>query len=208
MKVCIFGGTNPATNPKYIENAQKVGDFLVKHNFTKVWGGNAHGVLAEINKKFREAGKEHILVLPEVYSDDLETMEVDKVVMAKSICSRMESMLEQTCGGSIIVMPGGIGTIFEFWAAVECKRAEEFDVDIILFDYDGFYKHQLAHYDYINENGFTRIGQGGSPYRICPTDLFTIAKTPEEVIAAWNNGNYEYRSGRNKHSYPPPEPLP
>jgi len=183
MKVCIFGGTNPATNPKYIENAKKVGELLVEHKFEKVWGGNAHGVLAAINKHYQKKDIDHTLIIPEVYSDDLKTMNTKKVVKSKSICTRMEAMLEATDGGAIIVMPGGIGTIFEFWTAVECKRAEEFDVEIIVFNYDGFYKHQLAHYDFINENGFTKIGVGGSPYRICPTKLFHVAETPEQVVA-------------------------
>jgi len=182
MKVCVFGGTNPATNPKYIENAQKIGELLVKHDFEKVWGGNAHGVLAAINKHYQKQNKDHTLIIPEVYSDDLKTMNTKKVVKAKSICTRMEAMLEAADGGAIVVMPGGIGTIFEFWTAVECKRAEEFDIEIIVLNYDGFYQHQLAHFDFINKNGFTKIGVGGSPYRIEPTELFKVCGTPEEVV--------------------------
>jgi len=82
----------------------------------------------------------------------------------------------------VICIPGGIGTIYEFWSAVEYKRAEEFDIDIILLNYDNFYQHQIAHFDFINENGFTKIGKGGAPYKIDPKDLFHVCNTPDEVI--------------------------
>lgn len=181
MKVCVFGGTNPATNPKWYNVAMEMGKLLVAENFEKVWGGNAHGVLAQINKEYVEKGAKNTLFMPEAYKDDLETMETDTVVKTTSICERAEQML--AAADAVVVMPGGIGTIFEFWTAVEVRRAEEYDFDIILLDYKDFYKHQLSHYEFIYDEGFTRIGKGGAPYKICPKDLFVVKETPEEVIA-------------------------
>jgi len=181
MKVCVFGGTNPATNPKYYDVACEMGKLLVECDLEKVWGGNAHGVLAQIHKHYVENNAPNTLVIPEVYQDDLQTMTTDKVVTAETIAERTRGLIAPA--DAIIVMPGGIGTIYEFWAAVEYRRAEEFDYEIILLNYDNFFQHQLAHYDFINKNGFTKIGKGGAPYKICPTDLFMVASTPKEVIA-------------------------
>lgn len=180
MKVCVFGGTNPATNPKYYAVAEEMGKLLVEHKFEKVWGGNAHGVLAQMHKEFTLAGAPNTLFMPEAYKDDLKTMETDKVIKTQSICERAEAML--AAAEAVVVMPGGIGTIFEFWTAVEVRRAEEYDFDIILLNYDDFYQYQLAHYGFIYANGFTQIGRGGAPYKIDPKDLFTIATTPAAVI--------------------------
>ncbi|MCL2569951.1 MAG: LOG family protein [Firmicutes bacterium] len=180
MRVCIFGGTNPATNPKYYNAAEQVGKMLVAEGFEMVWGGNAHGVLAKIHKEYIEKNAKNTLFMPEAYKDDLKIMQTDEVVKTQTICGRAEAML--AAADIILVMPGGIGTIFEFWTAVEVRRAEEFCFEIVLFNYENFYKHQLAHYDFINENGFTKIGQGGAPYKIDPKDLFKVATTPEQVI--------------------------
>ena len=183
MKVCVFGGTNPATNPKWYGVAEEVGKLLVENNIELVWGGNSHGVLAKIYKEYVEKQGKQTLFLPEVYKDDLKSMETldsKEVVMTQTVCQRAEAML--AAADVVVVMPGGIGTIFEFWTAIEVRRAEEYKFDIILLDYDNFYKHQLAHYDFINDQGFTKIGVGGAPYRIDPKDLFKVAKTPKEVI--------------------------
>ena len=181
MKVCVFGGTNPATNPKYYDIACEMGKLFVEADIEKVWGGNAHGVLAQIHKHYVETGKPNTLVLPSAYEDDLKTMNTDKVVKTDTIADRTRGLIAPA--DVIVVMPGGIGTIYEFWAAVEYRRAEEFSYEIIMLNYDGFFKHQLAHFDFINENGFTKIGKGGAPYKIDPKNLFKVASTPQEVIA-------------------------
>ena len=180
MKVAVFGGTNPKTNPKWYNVAQEMGNLLVKNKFEMVWGGNAHGVLAEIHKKFQEKGGKNTLLLPKAYEDDLKSMDVSNVVMINSIADRTRAMLAKA--DAIVVMPGGIGTIYEFWSAVEYKRAEEFNYEIILLNYEDFFQYQLAHYGFIYDHGFMRIGFGGSPYKIDPKDLFRIATTPEAVI--------------------------
>ncbi|MCL2587683.1 MAG: LOG family protein [Firmicutes bacterium] len=186
-KVAIFGGTNPKTNPKWYAVAQEMGNLLVDNDFEMVWGGNAHGVLAEIHKKYQEKGAKNTLLLPEVYKDDLDSMDVDDVILIKTVADRTRAMLAKA--DAIIVMPGGIGTIYEFWSAVEYRRAEEFQFDIILLNYDDFFQYQIAHYGFIYNEGFMRIGFGGSPYKIDPKDLFSIATTPEDVIRLLKGGS-------------------
>jgi len=181
LKVCVFGGTNPATNPKWYSVAEEMGKLLVESNFEKVWGGNSHGVLAQIHKEYVEKNAPNTLFMPDAYKDDLKTMTTDTVIKTTSICERAEAMLAKA--DVVVVMPGGIGTVFEFWTAVEVRRAEEYKFEIILLNYDDFYQYQLAHYGFIWDNGFTQIGKGGAPYKICPRDLFMVCTTPQEVIA-------------------------
>ena len=180
MKVTVFGGTNPATNPKWYDVATRMGKLLVENGFEMVWGGNAHGVLAQIKRIYVDNNAPNTLVIPNAYKDDLKNMTTDKVVQVDTIAERTRGLIGPA--DVVITMPGGIGTIYEFWSAVEYKRAEEFNIEIILLNFDNFYQHQLAHYDFINEHGFTTIGKGGAPYKIHPRDLFRVATTPEEVI--------------------------
>jgi len=188
MKVCICGGTNPATNPKYFAVAQQMGELLVENDFEMVWGGNAFGVLSHVHKMYLEKRAKNTLVLPKAYESDLAQMQHDDnttVQKTKQVSSRTVAMFSQA--NAVVFIPGGIGTIYEFWSAVEYKRAEEFDIDIILLNYDNFYKHQLAHFDFINKNGFTKIGAGGAPYKIAPQDLFHVVKTPSDAIKILKN---------------------
>ena len=180
MKVCICGGTNPATNPKWMGFANKLGELLCEHDYEMVWGGNAFGVLSHIHKQYIDNEKANTLVMPKAYKDDLKVMTTDKVVKTELVVERTHQMFLMT--NVVICVPGGIGTVYEFWTAIEGKRAGEYDVDIILLDYNNFYKHQLEHFKFINDNGFTKIGKGGAPYTIEPKDLFVTVQTPEQVV--------------------------
>jgi len=146
-----------------------------------VWGGNAFGVLSHIHKEFIVRQKPNSLVMPRAYESDLLTMQTDKVVTTELVVERTHKMFMMT--NVVVVVPGGIGTIYEFWTAVEGKRAGEYDIDIILLNYNGFFNKQLEYFEFINENGFTKIGKGGAPYKIKPTELFKVVETPEQIIA-------------------------
>lgn len=180
MKVCVCGGTNPAVNPRWVEFAGRLGELLVKNNFEMVWGGNAFGVLSHVHKEFIAKNKANTLIMPHAYEGDLENMKTDKIVRTELVVERTHQMLLMT--HAVVICPGGIGTIYEFWSAVEGKRAGEYDIEIILLNYNGFFDKQLEFFNFINKEGFTKIGKGGAPYKIAPEDLFIVAKTPEEVI--------------------------
>jgi len=185
MKVCICGGTNPATNPKYFAVAQEMGELLVENDFEMVWGGNAFGVLSHVHQKYMDKQAKNTLILPKAYEGDLQQMQTGKgsgtsVHKTKEVSARTVTMFRMT--NAVVFIPGGIGTIYEFWSAVEYKRAEEFDIDIIMLNFDNFYQYQLAHFDFINKNGFTKIGKGGAPYKIAPEKLFHVCNTPADVI--------------------------
>jgi uncharacterized protein (TIGR00730 family) len=180
MKICVCGGTNPATNPKWLAFAKDLGDMLCANNFEMVWGGNAFGVLSNIHKEYIERHQANTVVMPRVYEKDLLEMQTDKIVRTDLVVERTHQMLLMT--HAVVVVPGGIGTIYEFWSAVEGKRANEYDIEIILLNYKGFFDSQLAWFDFINREGFTKIGAGGAPYKIAPTDLFKVAETPEQVV--------------------------
>ena len=185
MKVCICGGTNPATNKKWLGFATELGDLMTKcgNDFEMVWGGNAFGVLSNIHKEYIDKDKTNTLFLPDAYEDDLKVMQTDKIVRTELVIERTHQMFLEVQNAAVVIVPGGIGTIYEFWSAVEGLRAGEYDFDIIMLNYKGFFDDQLAWFDFINKEGFTKIGKGGAPYKIEPTDLFKVVETPAQVIS-------------------------
>ncbi len=185
MKVCVCGGTNPATNKRFIDSVQEIGELFCDNDIELVWGGNAHGVLAVIHREYMKRKKPNTLFLPKAYIDDLEGMEVDKVVKIDTISERMDAMANAS--DAIIFVPGGIGTTYEFWASVEGLRSGEYKNKLVLFNFEGFYDKQIEFFNFINSNGFTKTGMGGSPYKIKPEELFTVVSTPKELIAALKN---------------------
>ena len=180
MKVCVCGGTNPATNARFLTSTRRIGELMCDNDIELIWGGNQYGVLATIHQVYVERKKPNTLYLPKAYIDDLKGMTTDKVVVLDSISERHKAMTYNS--EAIVFVPGGVGTLYEFWASVEALRSGEIKNKLILFNFEGFFDKQLEFFDFINQNGFTKTGLGGSPYKINPDELFTVVTTPEELI--------------------------
>ena len=180
MKVCVCGGTNPATNVKFTSSARRIGELFCDHDIELIWGGNQYGVLAAIHQVYIERKKPNTLYLPKTYIDDLNGMTTDKVVILETIGERQDAMSHNS--DAIVFVPGGIGTLYEFWASVEALRSGEINAKLFLYNFEGFYDKQIEFFEFINQNGFTKTGLGGSPYKIKPEDLFTVVETPEDLI--------------------------
>lgn len=180
MRVCVCGGTNPATNKKFVDSAKQIGELFCDNDIELIWGGNSFGVLAEIHKVYIKRKKPNTLYLPKAYLDDLNGMTTDKVVITETIGERQDAMTHNS--DAIVFVPGGIGTVYEFWASVEALRSGEINAKLYLYNFEGFYDKQIEFFDFINANGFTKTGAGGSPYKVKPEALFTVVTTPQELM--------------------------
>ena len=181
MKVCVCGGTNPGTDAEFLDSVKYLAKEFCSNDIEIVWGGNPHGVLGVLYDEYVAQDKSHTLYIPLCYAKDLNEMEIDKVVVTDTIFERSDKMFKNS--DCAVFLPGGIGTIYEFWTFVEGKRAGEYNSEIILYNYNNFYKDQLNFFNFVNKHGFTKTGVGGAPYKMQPTDLFHVANTAEEVMA-------------------------
>jgi predicted Rossmann-fold nucleotide-binding protein len=177
--ICVCGGTNPATDKQFYASIDKIAKLFCENNVHLIWGGNAHGVLSVIYEEYVKQNKPHTLIVPEVYKDDLIGMDTDNVITQKTISGRTDKMFD--LADYIIFVPGGIGTVYEFWTALEEKRANVHDAKIILYNYNNFFKYQIKHFNFINEYSFTKTGRGGAPYKVPPSQLFTVARNVNEL---------------------------
>ena len=57
---------------------------------------------------------------------------------------------------AMILLPGGFGTIYEFFTANYCKICNEIDIPIIVYNSCGFYDKLLSFIDDINNQKLIR----------------------------------------------------
>ncbi len=92
-------------------------------------------------------------ICPEVYKDDLLDLDCDKEELTKSISDRTDKVIEYS--DALIFLPGGIGTIYELFTAIESKRNHEFDKPIIIYNSCGYYNKLISFLDTMYEQKFT-----------------------------------------------------
>ncbi len=116
-RICVFCGSSPGKNPKYIEAARELGDTLVRKNIGLVYGGAIVGMMGEIAKRMFEKNGEVIGVIPKALAEkEVAFTGLADLRIVDSMHARKALMAKLSDG--FIAMPGGLGTIEEFFEAV------------------------------------------------------------------------------------------
>ena len=80
-------------------------------------------------------------ICPEAYKDDFKTLKCDTEITTKSVSERTDSVILSS--DALIFLPGGIGTIYELFTAIESKTCHEFDKPIVVYNSHGYFDKLL-----------------------------------------------------------------
>ena len=79
---------------------------------------------------------------------------------------------------ALIILPGGFGTIYEFFTANYSKICKEVNIPIILYNSCGYYDKLLSFIDDVCKDNFVREQERGN---------FVVANSVNEVVSYLTN---------------------
>ncbi len=176
MKICVFCSSGRNLPAIYYTNVRDLAVRLGREGHSLVFGGFAAGLMETVADGFEEAGSEIIGVIPESLISPVRHVHkgCTEVITTSDLAERKQKMIEAADG--LLTVPGGTGTLDEFFSAVAMKQADELDKPIVLYDPNGFYA-DLMHW-------FERAGR--EQFMVKPMkDLFIYCQTADEVIRAF-----------------------
>lgn len=137
-RICVFCGSNPGASPIYVETARTLGETLARRRLGLVYGGGKVGLMGAVADGALAAGGEaigvipHALVVREVAHQGLTELRV-----VDSMHERKALMAELADG--FLVLPGGIGTMEEFFEVWTWAQLGLHGKPIGLLDTAGYY---------------------------------------------------------------------
>jgi uncharacterized protein (TIGR00730 family) len=110
---CVFCGSSPGHDPRYVASARELGTALAAHGIEIVYGGGRVGMMGALADAALEAGGKVIGIIPH----SLERREVahrgiTELRIVDSMHERKALMAELSEG--FVALPGGFGTFEEF----------------------------------------------------------------------------------------------
>ena len=154
-KICIFCGSSMGFNPIYQEKAVELGQALADRHCELLYGGGSVGlmkiiadVMLENHCKVTGTITEHLMDMEVGYEDINELIVVDSMAERKKI-------LEDMADG-FIAMPGGLGTMDEFFEAFVLSQLRVFDKPVALYNVNGFYDDIIRFINHAANEGFIR----------------------------------------------------
>jgi uncharacterized protein (TIGR00730 family) len=147
-RICVFCGSNPGASPVYAETARALAEALAERGLGLVYGGGNVGLMGALADAALAAGAEVIGVIPHaLVAREVAHRGLTELREVRSMHERKALMAELADG--FIALPGGIGTLeewFEIWTWAQLGlHAKPFG----LLDVAGYYENLLRFLDHV-----------------------------------------------------------
>ena len=152
-KICIFCGSSMGFNPIYKEKAAELGRVLADHGCELLYGGGSVGLMKIIADVMMERGcKVTGTITQHLLDMRVGHPEIDELIVVESMAER-KKILEDMADG-FIALPGGIGTMDEFFEAYVLSQLRVFDKPVALYNVNGYYDDIIRFIEHATEEGF------------------------------------------------------
>jgi len=168
--VTVFGSARFKEGHPYYEQARKISGEIAKLGFTIMTGGGP-GIMEAANRGAKEVGGRSVGCNIVLSHEQKPNKYLDKWVNIRYFFVRKTLLIKYSY--AFIVMPGGFGTLDEYFEAITLIQTNKINrFPIIIFDRE-FHKELLEHIETMKTNG-----------TISPDDykLFLITDSIEDAI--------------------------
>jgi uncharacterized protein (TIGR00730 family) len=185
--VCVYCGSGPGTNPRFVEAAIALGKELAANGVGLVYGGGSNGLMGAVANATLDAGGQVTGIIPSFLSK-LENMleRVQELIVTDDMHERKRLMFERS--DAFVALPGGIGTLEELVEQLTWQQLGRHQKPILIVNIDGFWEPLLALLTHMRATAFIRptlaveILTVNSVAEILPRLQAAAAATPEEAV--------------------------
>lgn len=170
--VCVFCGSRPGADPAYTSNAEALGTGLAKAGHRLVYGAGDVGLMGSVARAAQAAGGETFGVIPEhLLRREVGKTDLSSFVVTETMHERKKVMF-MNCD-AIIVLPGGAGSLDEFFEVLTWRQLGLHEKPILLMNVKGYWDPLL---ELIN----TTVAQGFADASLL--DFVTVVPDAEAAL--------------------------
>ena len=137
-KIGVMCGSSDACPNDYLELAKSVGIILAENNRTLIYGGGAKGLMKRVADGVIENAGTAIGYMPEFMTKvEWQHQGLTQLIITKDMAERKRLMMEES--QATIFLPGGCGTMEEFFEWFSAKRLGAHTGPLIIYNYDDYY---------------------------------------------------------------------
>jgi uncharacterized protein (TIGR00730 family) len=153
--VCVYCGSGPGTNPRFVEAAIAFGKTLAEDGIRLVYGGGSIGLMGAVAKSVLDHGGAVTGIIPEFLTVRENALKhVQKLIVTPDMHERKRLMFEHS--DAFVALPGGIGPLEELVEQLTWQQLGRHAKPILLANIDGFWEPLLALLAHMRETEFIR----------------------------------------------------
>lgn len=171
--VTVYLAASRNVPQKYFDLAHAVGAAIAEEKWLLVYGGNDVGPMGALANGARSRGGRVIGITPHCFNDGgLADQKCHELIFVQNM--RERKMLLESRGHAFVALPGGIGTLEEFFEILVGRLLEFHNKPILLVNLDGFWDPLIEMLRRYEAEGFVR------PSTFAQFDIVTSV---EEAVA-------------------------
>ena len=178
--ITVYCGASHGTKAEYMDIAKTTGEILAQKGIRLIYGAGERGLMGQVSNSVLDNGGEVTGIIPDFMIElEWSNKRVNDIRIVKTMSERKQLLLE--LGDAIMVLPGGIGTMEEFFEALSWSQLLIHEKPIGLLNVEGYYDPLLDLIDKLIEDGF--VGKR-------TLDLLIVDTDPEALLEKMLNWNH------------------
>jgi uncharacterized protein (TIGR00730 family) len=154
-RVLVFCGSSPGTRPEYVAAANELGRLLAERHLVLVYGAASVGVMGAIADATLAAGGKAIGVIPtRLVEAEIAHAGLTELHVTDTMHERKALMSELSDG--VVVLPGGIGTLDEFFELFTWTQLGLSQLPLGILDVAGYWDPLLQLLEHMVNERFLR----------------------------------------------------
>ena len=160
--ISVFCGAHKGKNPRYAEDAKKIGEILAAKGINVVFGGGNVGLMKIVSDAALDNGVDAIGIgLESLHNLELVNPRLKNQIITKTLLDRKDEFMKRS--DAFIVLPGGVGSLDELAEIMANNQLGLINKPVGLLNTEGYYDHLLAwmkkavEEDFITEANFNDL---------------------------------------------------
>jgi len=153
--ICVYCGSGPGTDPKFIQGAGDFGRLLAENGIGLVYGGGGKGLMGALARAVRDNGGSVTGIIPEFLTEREQAMRTgQELIVTHDMHERKRRMFEMA--DAFVALPGGIGTLEELVEQLTWAQLGRHRKPVLLANIAGFWQPLCALIDHMKALEFIR----------------------------------------------------
>lgn len=151
--ICVYCGSGPGTDPRFVEAAYAFGAILAEHKIGLVYGGGTVGLMGAVASAMIAKNGKVTGVIPDFLANKEKlNRSASELIVTRDMHERKRIMFERS--DAFVALPGGIGTLEELIEQLTWAQLGRHRKPILLANIGGFWDPLCALLDHMKNLAF------------------------------------------------------
>ena len=172
LSICVFCGSRSGDSPNYIFEAEALGNLIARQNWRLVYGAGNSGMMGAVANATQRGKAKTFGVIPHhLVQREVGKTDLDNYIITDNMHERKKLMF--TNSDAIVLLPGGPGSLDEFFEVLTWAQLEVHKKPIVVINVENYWDPLFSLIDHTISKGFADNSL---------KKMFKITKTAKEAV--------------------------